>query len=262
MNSTLSHSGVYNGHLSPETKKQIKERLDKWLADLSKKAELKNLPKDFDPAQPYPTFITLTLPSKQVHTDQIIKEKCFLFFFDRLSVQYDIKNYFWKADYEENGNIRFHLVIDKYIHSDKLRAQWNHAIEFLGYVTRYRKTMLEFHKDGFAIDGQRLEKDLASFQRIVNKFNTTGKMPKICNAQLLELLKESKSKSISITEDHIMIIAQNVQMDAYYLGQYDNWANPSTTQIDSILKFNRSLRFLNLHHHCLTEQFGKPPRQG
>jgi len=82
------------------------------------------------------SFITLTLPSTQNHSDVEIK-KLLSLFLNRLRNELQVKNYVWKAELQKNKNIHFHLVIDKYISFGRLRYYWNSTINKLGYVDAY-----------------------------------------------------------------------------------------------------------------------------
>ena len=84
------------------------------------------------------SFITLTLPSAQVHSDIVIKS-CLNSFLVKMRAIYNLKNYVWKAELQANNNIHFHLVFDIFIHHKAIRYYWNQSIEVLGYVTRYRE---------------------------------------------------------------------------------------------------------------------------
>jgi len=94
-------------------------------------------------------MITLTLPSKQMHTDNEIKHHCLNNFFTQLRTKFDLQNYIWKAEKQKNGNIHFHIVIDKYIDHSVIRPIWNHILSNLGYIETYRQEQIEFHKNGF-----------------------------------------------------------------------------------------------------------------
>jgi len=83
------------------------------------------------------SFVTLTLPSTQIHSDIIIKS-CLNSFLVKMRSIYGLKNYVWKAELQANDNIHFHLVFDIFIHHKAIRFYWNQSIEVLGYVTRYR----------------------------------------------------------------------------------------------------------------------------
>lgn len=96
-------------------------------------------------------FITLTLPSKQEHTDNEIKRQCLNSFLIELIKYHKVKNYVWRAELQKNGNIHFHILIDKFVHWNDIRNRWNRIINKLGYVDRYRIKMKEFFKDGFQV---------------------------------------------------------------------------------------------------------------
>jgi len=94
------------------------------------------------------SFITLTLPSTQIHSDIIIKS-CLNNFLVKMRNIYALKNYVWKAELQANDNIHFHLVFDVFIHHKAIRFYWNQSIEVLGYVSRYQTkfagmTLLEY----------------------------------------------------------------------------------------------------------------------
>lgn len=81
-------------------------------------------------------FITLTLPSPQVHTDIEIKA-CLNNFLTTMRGKFGLKNYVWKAELQENKSIHFHIIWDIYIHHTIVRYYWNKALNVLGYVDRY-----------------------------------------------------------------------------------------------------------------------------
>lgn len=83
-------------------------------------------------------FITLTLPSAQIHDDKTIKKEVLNQFLIEIRKHYNVENYLWKAEIQRNENIHFHLVTDQYIDYKALRRRWNRCCEKLGYVSRYR----------------------------------------------------------------------------------------------------------------------------
>ena len=96
-------------------------------------------------------FITLTLPASQKHTDNEIKSKCLNHFLIEIKKYYQAHNYIWRAEKQKNGNLHFHLIIDKFIPHQELRDRWNKIINKLGYVDDYREEQLTFHKNGFRV---------------------------------------------------------------------------------------------------------------
>jgi len=84
-------------------------------------------------------LLTLTLPSKQLDSDQVIKSKCLNQLLIELRKDYGLGYYAWKAEKQKNGNLHFHVIIDRYINHKDLRTKWNRIINKLGYVNRYEK---------------------------------------------------------------------------------------------------------------------------
>lgn len=84
-------------------------------------------------------FVTLTLPCEQFHSHADIKSKCLNRFLTDLRRFHNVNNYVWKAELQDNGNVHFHLTIDKFIHYMQIRKLWNNAISKLGYVQAYAK---------------------------------------------------------------------------------------------------------------------------
>lgn len=85
------------------------------------------------------SFITLTLPSKQQHSDKIIKSQLLNQFLIEAKKKWDLTNYVWKAERQGNGNLHFHILSDKFIPHYELRQVWNRIVNKLGYVDEYEK---------------------------------------------------------------------------------------------------------------------------
>jgi hypothetical protein len=96
-------------------------------------------------------FITLTLPSKQIHSDKVIKDYCLNQFIIELKTRYHVNNYIWRAEKQINGNVHFHILVNAFIPWSELRDRWNRIINKLGYVDRYRNEMRKFHSNGFKV---------------------------------------------------------------------------------------------------------------
>jgi hypothetical protein len=96
-------------------------------------------------------FITLTLASKQVHSDQVVKSELLNHFLTEARKRWSVKNYIWRAEPQANGNIHFHIITDKFIPWHELRNVWNRIQNKLGYCDRYRDEMRRFHSGGFKV---------------------------------------------------------------------------------------------------------------
>ena len=84
-------------------------------------------------------FITLTLPSAQTHTDSEIINRCLNSFLIEIRKFYNVNKYVWRAEKQQNGNIHFHILTDKFIPWNELRNRWNRIINKLGYVDRFQE---------------------------------------------------------------------------------------------------------------------------
>jgi hypothetical protein len=157
-------------------------------------------------------FITLTLQSKQVHHDNIIKQKCLNSFLIELRKFYKVKHYLWRSEYQENGNIHFHVLIDKFIPWNELRNRWNRIINKLGYVDNYRENMRKYYKEGFRIsenlkDKRPVEAQLKSYRKNVETDwqspNSTDihSIHKIINIKAYLTKYLTKEKDIILTDD-------------------------------------------------------------
>lgn len=84
-------------------------------------------------------FITLTLPSPQIHPDSEIINKCLNQFLIECKKYHALKNYVWRAEKQKNGNIHFHILLDRFIPWWEVRNRWNRIVNKLGYVNRFQE---------------------------------------------------------------------------------------------------------------------------
>jgi len=82
------------------------------------------------------SFVTLTLPAAQMHSDVEIKG-ALNHFLTNVRRALKIENYVWKAELQKNENIHFHLSFDKYAHYQAIRYYWLLALKPLGYIDAY-----------------------------------------------------------------------------------------------------------------------------
>lgn len=130
-----------NGYISRHSAKKISSKIN-WLLFLS--APKKNWSTSTKRWVKFRVcFVTLTLPSAQVHSDETIKSKCLNQLLVELRKYHSVKLYLWRAEKQANGNIHFHIVTDHFIEADVLRARWNRIINKLGYVDRYCQSMCQ-----------------------------------------------------------------------------------------------------------------------
>ncbi len=84
------------------------------------------------------SFLTLTLSYIQQHEDTYIKAKMLNQFIIELSQKYKGLYYIWRAEKQDNGNIHFHFLINKFIPWQLARQIWNRIQDKEGYIEAYR----------------------------------------------------------------------------------------------------------------------------
>lgn len=130
-------SNNYKGEMTEFARKNMTKVLDNWASSLNS-VNSKLLGHKSRKAIKM-VMVTLTLPSEQVHSDKVIKRECLNKFLIYCNRNFGCSKYVWKAEFQENGNIHFHIIFDKYIHHLDVRALWNSCISKLGYIDAFAK---------------------------------------------------------------------------------------------------------------------------
>lgn len=128
-------SNVTHGLMSHKANKRVRLAID-WLINISKEKTLskKGVKTNFNFKL---NFVTLTLSSKQKHSDNTIKAVLLNQFLTELRAKHNCSNYLWRAESQRNGNIHFHIVTDVFIPWRVLRTDWNRIQEKLGYCSAF-----------------------------------------------------------------------------------------------------------------------------
>lgn len=138
-----------NGNISPTARKKITRAAEYLLYTADEKtAHVRTTGRFF---QFKIAFVTLTLPSAQIHDDKEIIGTCLNQFLIEIKRYHKVKNYLWRAEKQLNNNIHFHLLIDKFVPYQDIRDRWNRIVNKLGYVDRYRQEQINWHENGFRV---------------------------------------------------------------------------------------------------------------
>lgn len=185
------------------------------------------------------TFLTLTLPAEQTHTDDEIVRHCLNPFLVYARKYFNVKYYIWKKELQQNGNIHFHLVTDKFIDHQALRRAWNRVINKghvtgvknpFDYVDRYTAKQKAKFVNGWDEQAQR-----KSMQ------NTPSYKIKI--RQMLSAKQRELGRTLSDMERKILINNLiSIELNKYK--QYvfaelrkpaaEQWSNPNSTDISAV----------------------------
>lgn len=135
----LNKGFKHNGELSLMSKKKIVNRI-LWLNQIAEVKTYKTKKGQF--IQHKLSMLTLTLPSKMQHSPQFITENCLTKFLNLIRSYYKIKNYIWKLELQQNGNVHYHIITDAELDYNSLKKIWNKIINKFGYVDEYSKSSL------------------------------------------------------------------------------------------------------------------------
>lgn len=139
---------TYTYHsLTKRAKRKILSKTEAFLWVTGAKRLTKNKKIVFDKQNV--SFVTLTIPSTQIHEDNEIKAICLNQFLIEVNRKYKIKYYLWKAEKTNAGALHFHILFDKFIHYGYLRDIWNRCINKLGYVDEYTKKFINMTWDDY-----------------------------------------------------------------------------------------------------------------
>jgi len=127
--------GAFRGFISKGSAKTIRTRLEPWIKGIY--TNRKQYSGKFKPKHSHVVFITLTLPSDQCHSDNEIKRSVLMPFIQQLKRVSGVDQYFWSCEPQENGNLHFHCLIDRYVRKELLTDLWNTACNHLGYLDKY-----------------------------------------------------------------------------------------------------------------------------
>ena len=125
----------FDGQMSKMTRKKITDIMSGWLQHIA--VIMADKKQDRSQHWQYMTFITLTLCSEQVHSDQEVKRLMLNRFLIELQRYHGVKKYLWVAEKQKNGNIHFHICIDQPIWWTKIRDRWNAIQASFGYVDSF-----------------------------------------------------------------------------------------------------------------------------
>lgn len=133
----------YKGTMSKETRNKLKTKLDTWVT-LVQVFNMQKIRK-YRRKETYITFLTLTLPQAQTTPDKEITNNCLSRFIEKLKYKYEIINYFWRAERQENGNIHYHLLLDRYIEKTELQISWNKTLKKNNLMNEYAKKFKSYN---------------------------------------------------------------------------------------------------------------------
>jgi len=121
-------------------------------------------------------FITLTLPTTEHNISDATFKNVFLHtFINNLRNKYNMVNFVWKVEAQENGNIHAHFATDIYINWEELRMIWNRILINNGVMDSYTKKFTNLTFEEYVNMSTIKDKsDLQSLKKAFNYGVSTG----------------------------------------------------------------------------------------
>jgi hypothetical protein len=160
-------SNKVKGFMSSTVARKARKMLSDWITAVTIKNEKRHI-RNLPPGRLI-TFVTLTLPALQFHSDKEIKRRALVKFCQAICARFGVKNYYWRAEPQKNGNIHFHVIADKFIHWRSVRNLWNSCLEKLGYIDQFERK--HGHRDPNSTDIHGLRK-IKSIVKYITKYCT------------------------------------------------------------------------------------------
>lgn len=244
------NGNYYNGYLSPAAVREVKKRLDNWLTAIDIAGKVKDKAARVRAKTVLPTFVTLTLPAMQMHTDYQVKKYLLDPFLSWLKVNSDevyhtgslrgeqkgfgVHAYLWRAEPQKNGNIHFHIICDRYIPWKRIRARWNDLLSKMGYLDMYQMSREWFFKDGFRVNEYALSKDVLHFLRVQKKAAKARRVPDNCSEYMRPFIQKVAEKGVTFSESMVKSFMEKKQYQLYEKGIAEGWTDPNSIDIKKI----------------------------
>lgn len=126
----------YSGQITEGSAKRIRKAVD-LLCQIARKRRI------FNPViQEYVwhtlTFITLTISGRERHINtreghKLLLEPWLL----RMRRKAGLKSYIWKAEFQKNGQLHYHITTDCWIHYQLIRDEWNNLLSKNGLLSKF-----------------------------------------------------------------------------------------------------------------------------
>lgn len=158
------------GGLTATAKKDIRRRVDNWQWAVTASQNLWS--KGRERRRRYFVLITLTLAAKQTESDNVIKRKYLNVWLQNLERVHKGINWLWVAESQQNGNIHFHVVVDRYVQFEWIRRSWNRVMSNGDYIDRFERKFGNRNPPSVNVRGQKTMGNPAAY---ITKYLTGDK---------------------------------------------------------------------------------------
>jgi hypothetical protein len=127
------------------------------------------------------SFITLTIPPSELLTAESGYKKLLSHFIQWLRRTKKVKTYVWKAEFQKNGQLHYHITTPAWIHYQEIKDKWNNLMKASGLLDDYFKNKGHYGANSTDIHEVRNIKNLGGylkkeFAKSVQNQQTKGKL--------------------------------------------------------------------------------------
>jgi len=185
------------------------------------------------------TFLTLTLPAKQTHTDIELTKYVLHPFLSYARKIWKVRYFVWKKELQQNGNLHYHLVTDRYIDHDCLRVAWNRCCNRgyvegvekpFDYVDRYSDKMIKMFADGW------------DKEKMFEYYSQSDSVQEATEKEALEFERKNNREISAVEYNQIFYRNANAAYEKGFkrysnemkLSENQRWRNPNSTDISAV----------------------------
>lgn len=177
------------------------------------------------------SFITLTIPTAEKIE---LKEATKLLLepmLRHLRQVHGMKNYVWKVELQERGQLHWHITSDVYVPHSELRNKWNQLLLRNNYMSEYLQKKGHSNANSTDIHSVRKVRDLSAY--LVKYFTKKSQNPEQLQGKIWDCSKNLKSAKYFETE-----LTADCEFDIY---QHEGKGNIKLIRKDkfTLIRFNK-----------------------
>lgn len=215
------------------------------------------------------SFITLTISSKM--KDDINYEKMLKKWIENIQYRYGKFNYVWKIEFQKNGNIHYHLMIDEKLDWKVVRKNWNKIQKI--HVDEYQISMKNKYSRGFFYDEKMIDKnnniisEEIQRERYEKGYKANWRNPNSTDVKIVDLTKENVgayvAKYVAKSEDDKNETNRKINRffgcnDELRLIKYSTLNEMNIDHyLTDLIKFNEIKEVKNEHHQVVCSVHNK-----
>lgn len=191
-------------------------------------------------------FITLTLPSTQIHCDCTINKEALQPFLKELTRMFG-GTYFWVTERQKNGNIHYHIIYDRAVSAQRIRSLWNNSINRLGYVNRYQQKMQSKYSTGYYFDPSIKADNSTQFRRYTYGQATNWTSPNSTDNKQIKDPKKVSGYIAKYVSKSDSIFCGRIYGNSEHSDYIKPYSSQLTEDIEQILKDSYKDRIISEH---------------